>query len=135
MNWLEKLRKQNPDRYVAPSYRHGSTFVRHMSDPVLTEKRILLSRGIDAFNVGHTTRESEIEALTEHELRNAQRQLENHVQKQKVFFEQLLQQLQVYREEAERLKTDLQHLNNRIRNLEAQIEEDMEEGDYYEENA
>ena len=127
MNWLSKLLKKEPDAFETLRYRHSVKYARYMANPVAAEKHILVSRGTDAYNVGHTTRASEIETMTRDELRNAAQQLDDHLCRHKTVFSHMVQKLQERREEADRLTDDLRHTNNLILSIETQIAQENKE--------
>lgn len=129
MNWLNKLLKKEPEAFETLLYRHSAKYTRYMANPVAAEKRILVSRGLDSHNVGHTTRTMEIEAMICDELRNAAQQLDDHLSQHKAAFSRTIQKLQERREEVDRLTDDLRHINNLILSLEAQIAQEDEQNE------
>ena len=105
-------------------YRHTSEHKRHMANPVAAEKKILIARGIDEFNVGHTTRSLEIEQFIDNELRYIDIQFGNHLQEYKNQYASKLSELAAKKDEAAQLTEDLAGLKKHIMNLESFFKEE-----------
>ena len=105
-------------------YRHTHEYSRYMKDPVSAEKRILTTRGLDEFNIGHTPRSYEIEEFIDRELRDAAKQLSDHLQEYKSAFEKRLSDINKKNAEAELLKSDLAALHSNILDLESLLEKE-----------
>lgn len=123
---IARLFKTRPKRGV-PScidYRHTRAYTRYMKDPVAVEKKILMTRGLDEFNVGHTPRSYEIEEFIDHELRNAAIQLSAHLQEYRSAFEKSLSDAEEKKAEAKQLQSDLVGLQRNILDLESLLEKE-----------
>lgn len=100
-------------------YRHTSKYKRYMGNPVSIEKKVLLSRGIDEFNVGHTTRSAEIEQFIDNEFRYAEIQFGSHLQEYKNEYTEKMSELAAKQDEVAQLTADLAGLKKHIVNLES----------------
>lgn len=100
-------------------YRHTPEYKRYMADPVSAEKKILIKRSLDEFNVGHTTRYFEIGQFVDNEFRVAEIQLGNHLKDYKNKFAERLSDLAAKKDEADQLAKDLAGLKKNIENLES----------------
>lgn len=98
-------------------YSHTAAFKGYMANPVSAEKKILINRGLDEFNVGHTTRSFEIEHFVDSEFRDAGIQMGNHLDDYKNEFAEKLSELAAKKDEADQLSKDLAGLKNHINNL------------------
>ena len=104
-------------------YRHTSAYTHYMANAVSVEKRKLKDRGIDEFNVGHNTRSFEIERLIDAELRNAARQLSDHLDEYKQAYHKCITDAEVKKKDAEYLRCTLASLKLRISDLESSLSE------------
>lgn len=127
-NWMSKLLKQEPKGFETLRYRTGDKYRRYMADPVAVERRIILSRGVDAYNVGNTTREAEIDDMVCTEIRDAAQQLDDHLCSHKNTFIRLLDRLLELQEDLRRMEDDLRRKNDLIQNLETQIHDKKKGG-------
>lgn len=100
-------------------YRHTPEYRRYIANAVSAEKKILINRCIDEFNVGHTTRSFEMKQFIDAELRDAENQLSNHHHEYQNMFEKNLSELTVKKNDSSRLAKDLADIKSRIANLES----------------
>ena len=125
---LEKLfkfkKEKDKNPFTCMEYEHTAEYKKYMSDPVEAEKKILLKRGLDAYNVGHSTRSAEITCFVDKEYRDAQSQLLEHLKKYKCIFNDQLINLEERKSEAKQLRSDVEVLKRHIVNLESFLEED-----------
>ena len=119
--------ENGPIEFKELNYRSSAKFERYMSDPVGAEKRILISRGIDAYNVGYNTRESEIHTMIRSEMLYAEQQLEEHLLSHKRVFMRRLKDLRALEDEAKRLENDLARKKTLVSRMEEMTEAENEE--------
>ena len=105
-------------------YCHTHEYTRYMKDPVSVEKKILTTRGLDEFNIGHTPRSYEIEEFIDRELRDAAKQLSDHLEEYRSAFEKRLSDAEAKKAEVEVLQNDLAVLQRNILNLESRLEKE-----------
>ena len=105
-------------------YRHTHEYIRYINDPVSVVTRILTIRGLDEFNIGHTPRSYEIEEFIDRELRDAAKQLSDHLQDYRSAFKKRLADAEEKKAEAELLQNDLVVLQRNILDLESLLEKE-----------
>lgn len=120
---LIKRKKDGSDLKCVP-YKHTVEYRQYFSDAVAAEKKLLIRRGLDSFNVGRSPRSFEIARFIDSELRDAGRQLGEHLAVYKSLFDNQLSKASEKRSEFEQLRQDLAALNRHIVNLESLLSED-----------
>ncbi len=123
-SFINLIRKKASDDLKYIPYQHTTEYMQYFSDAVSAEKKLLIRRGLDSFNVGCSPRSFEIARLIDSELRDADRQLSEHHAEYKSLFDNQLSKASEKRSEFEQLRQDLAALDRHIVNLESLLSED-----------